>query len=183
MKPLSRPLDRRELQRREPRVKPMLADQGFVRSLGDDTAVVEDHDPVGLEHGRQPVRDDHDSAPIQKAIQGLLDEALALRVERARRLVEEKDRGVAQERARDGDPLPLAARQSHTALAEVCAVTLRQTRDKLSRRRRLGGATHVFFRRPGSPIADVFEDVGREDHRVLRDKTNAAPDFGGRRSS
>ncbi len=87
MKPLRRPLDRRELQRGEPRIKPVLPDQGVVRSLRDDAALVEDHDAVGLEHGGQPVSDDEHRAPIQKAIQGLLDEALALRVERALRLV------------------------------------------------------------------------------------------------
>ena len=107
--------------------------------------------------------------PIEKAIQGLLDEALALRVERTRRFVEQKDRRVTQQGAGDGDALPLAAGKPHAALAEVCAVTLRQTLDKLSRRRRLGGAPHVFLRRPGAPITDVLHDVGGEDRHVLGD--------------
>ena len=47
-----------------------------------------------------------------------LDQALGLGVERRGRLVEDQDRRILEDRARDRDPLPLAARQTDAALAD-----------------------------------------------------------------
>ena len=49
---------------------------------------------------------------------------LHLRIERARRLVEDQDRRVLQQHAGDGDALALAAGQLHAALADVRVVGL-----------------------------------------------------------
>ena len=67
--------------------------------LRDDPAMIENRDAIGLEDGGEPVRDDDHRPPIHEAIQSLLDEALALRVERARRLVQEKNRRIEIGRA------------------------------------------------------------------------------------
>ncbi len=67
-----RPFDRRELQRRETRVKPLLADELIMGAGGDDLAVIKHEDAIGLEHRRQPVSDDQHRAPIEKAIKGLV---------------------------------------------------------------------------------------------------------------
>ena len=52
--------------------------------------------------------------------------ASVLRVDRRRRLVEDQDRRVLEERARDGDALALAAGELRAALAELGLVALRQ---------------------------------------------------------
>ena len=56
--------------------------------------------------------------PCEQPVERLLDQALGVAVERAGRLVEDQDARVAQDRARDRDPLALAARQARAALAD-----------------------------------------------------------------
>ena len=57
--------------------------------------------------------------PRSSALQRLLHQALALGVERAGRLVEQQDRPVGEQRARDRQALALAAGELHAALAEL----------------------------------------------------------------
>ena len=66
---------------------------------------------VGVADRRQPVRDHERRAPAQQLVHVLLDRALGLGVERARRLVEQQHRRPVVDGARDRDPLRLAARQ------------------------------------------------------------------------
>ena len=66
--------------------------------------------------------------PLHQAVERVLHGALALRVERRGRLVEEQDRRVLEDRAGDGDALALAAGQRHAALADLGVVALRQAR-------------------------------------------------------
>ena len=56
--------------------------------------------------------------------------ALRFGVERGRRFVEDQDRRVHQERAGNGDPLPLAGGQRHAPLADNCLELLRQPLDE-----------------------------------------------------
>ena len=81
-----------------------------------------------------------------------LHQPLALRVERAGRFVEQQDRRILQHRARDGDALPLAARQAHASLAEERVVALAAAR-AMNRRRRRRARRPRFRRRvaPGRP--------------------------------
>ena len=93
---------------------------------GDDAAALHHRDPVGVAHRREPMRDDQHGAPGHQPLERELHHALALGVERARRLVEQQDRAVGEDRARDREPLPLPAGQPHAALAEIAVVALRQ---------------------------------------------------------
>ena len=68
--------------------------------------------------------------PSTSRVERLLHEPLGLRVERRGRLVEHEDRRVAQDRARDREPLLLAAREAVAALADDRVVALRQRRDQ-----------------------------------------------------
>ena len=78
-------------------------------AFGDQFAAVEHEDPIGIAHGRQPVGDHQCRAVRGQPLDGLLDEGLALGVERAGRLVQKQDRRIAQDGARNGDALALAA--------------------------------------------------------------------------
>src|SRR5262249_34659694 len=90
-------------------------DQRLMRAVLDQAAGIEGDDAVGGAHGGEPMRDDQHGAPLGDALHIVLDDALALIVERARRLVEDQDARIADERARDGDALPLAAREQGAA--------------------------------------------------------------------
>ena len=56
------------------------------------------------------------------------DDLLGDRVERRRRLVEDQDRRVLEDRARDAQPLALAARQAAAGFGDLGVVALRQAR-------------------------------------------------------
>ena len=95
----------------ERRVEPALREQLVVRALLDDPAVLEDDDQVGVADRREAVRDDERGPAVQQAAERLLDLALGADVDRARRLVEDQDPRVGEQRARERDELPLAERE------------------------------------------------------------------------
>ena len=104
---------------------------------------VEHDERVHAAHGRQPMRD-HDRRPARhQRPERVLNERLALGVERARGLVEDQDRRVLQDRARDRDALALSAGELDAALADERVVAVRQRLDELGRVRELGGASHL----------------------------------------
>ena len=62
----------------------------FTVSAGlDDSTLINHENAVGLEHGRQPMGDDHGRALGHEAFEGALNGLFALRIERACRLVEQ----------------------------------------------------------------------------------------------
>ena len=83
-------------------------------------------------------------------------------VERARRLVEDQQRRVGQERPRERDELPLAGRQAHAALVHLGVVAVGHRRDEVvhadraRRRLDLGGVA------PGLPSA-MFAPIEPEN--------------------
>ncbi len=52
-----------------------------MRPLLDDAPVLDHHDPVGVDHGRQPVGDNEGGAVFEQRCQRLLDNSLGLRVD------------------------------------------------------------------------------------------------------
>ena len=70
----------------------------------DDSTLIEDHDPVDARHGRQPVGDDERGRMVVDCAQRLLHDRLELRIQRARRFVENENRGTADEREPSTEP-------------------------------------------------------------------------------
>jgi hypothetical protein len=81
--------------------------------------------PITLE---QPVGDDQGRPPDHQAIERGLDRRLVLGVDRRQRFVEQQDRRVAQQRARDREALALAAGEPHAAFADRGIPALRAAR-------------------------------------------------------
>ena len=81
------------------------------RSLGDDRALVEQHEPLGVLAGEREVvhRRHHGQAVAPQRVDELEHELLAAEVERRRRLVEQQHRRLLRERAREDRALQLAA--------------------------------------------------------------------------
>src|ERR1700675_2441818 len=90
----------------------VLEDRGG-RSLLHDGALVHEQDPVGRVAGKAHLVADHDHghAALAQGAHDLEDRAHQLRIERAGRFVEQHDPGLERDRARDGNPLLLAARE------------------------------------------------------------------------
>ena len=83
-------------------------DQLLVRALLDDLTVLEDDDQVGAPDRRETMGDDERRPPGQQAAQAELDPPLGADVDARRRLVQDEDARVGQERPREGDELPLS---------------------------------------------------------------------------
>ena len=116
--PVRRSHLREELHRRQPRVGAAERQQLAVRARLHHGAGIHHDDPIGRLHRGEPMRDDERSPVRSGGIERLLHHALRLRVQRARRLVEQQDRPVREDRPRDREPLSLAAGQPHAALAK-----------------------------------------------------------------
>ena len=82
---------------------------------------------------RQPVGDDDDGSAAHDRAHVVLNDPLAVVVERRGRLVEDEDARIGGERAGDGDPLALAAGEVGAALLDHRVVALRKLGDELVR--------------------------------------------------
>src|SRR5216117_3024453 len=89
-------------------------------------AVVDVEAVIAALERAQPVRDHQGRAAAHELLQRPDDERLGAQVDRAGGLVEHQDRGVLEERPRQGDALALAAREAHAALTHHRVVPLRQ---------------------------------------------------------
>ena len=98
---------------------------------------------VGAPDRREPVGDDEGRPPLHQLGEALLDERLALAVERGGGLVQDQDPRIGEDRARDRDPLALAAGELHAPLADDRVVASAAA----SRRTRRSGRS----RRPAGP--------------------------------
>ena len=129
----------------------MLREQFGMCAAFDDAAVIEHEDLVGIDDGRQAVRDDQGGAFARDLLEFGLDDLLGARIQRAGRFVEHEDRGILEQRARDRDALLLAAGQLQAALADAGVVALRQARDEIvdMRRPRRGDRLPRAWRRVG----------------------------------
>ena len=75
---------------------------------------------------------------------------------------------VLQDRARDAQPLALAARQAAAGLGDLGVVALRQPRDELVRVRRARRLLDLLVGGVEPPVAQVVGDRAREEHRILQ---------------
>mmetsp|Transcript_11910 Transcript_11910/g.32911 ORF Transcript_11910/g.32911 Transcript_11910/m.32911 type:complete len:241 (-) Transcript_11910:1854-2576(-) len=98
-------------------------------------ALVHDADLVGVYDRAQPVGHQNDRIlvllALQELIDGLLHEGLALRVEGARCLVQQKELGLAKHHPGDGNPLLLATAQPDAPLPNSRLVSAREARDEI----------------------------------------------------
>ena len=74
-----------------------------------------------LRKRRKTVRDRNHGAPAHQPAERLADRLLGFAVERGGGFIEQQDRRVLQEGARDGDALPLSAGQLDAAVADLVA--------------------------------------------------------------
>ena len=100
---------------------------------------------------------------------GLHDGVLGARIQRAGRLVEQEDRRVFEESARDADALALADAEVAAALSHRAFESLRHSHDKVIGLRALGSFDDLLISRAGSTVSDVFLDSRGKKHGILQD--------------
>ena len=131
-------------------------------------------DAIDALHGREPMRDDDRRAAAHRRFERRLHGALAFRIERGGRLVEQQQRRILQDRARDREPLPLSSRQPQPALADLGRVTLGQALHELVDVRGARRGQRVDLAGIASAVTDVVEHRAREDHGLLRHHRDVA---------
>ena len=130
-------------------IQPVGGKQLGVRAAFDDAAPLVDQDQVRPQDRREPVGDGDRGPACLQPLEGLLDQALADRVEGGRGLVEDQDPGVLQQHPGDGDALLLAAGELVAALADDRVVAVRQLHDPVVDRCRTGRRLQLGVGPPG----------------------------------
>lgn len=100
-------------------------------ALLDDVPVLHHHDDVGVADRRKPMCDHETRAVGAQVGHRLLDEQLGAGVHRAGGLVEDEDRRLGQERARDRDELSLTGTHTATLVVEDGVVAVGQRPDEV----------------------------------------------------
>src|SRR5690349_12029333 len=77
----------------------------------NQAAMFEAEQVIAVRNGGQTVSDDDERLVAAQVLDGFHDALLCRRVEGARRLVEDEDRGIVIQRPRNADALPLSTRQ------------------------------------------------------------------------
>jgi hypothetical protein len=85
----------------------------------DDPPVLEHDDLVGVDHGRQPVRDHDEGAVLGDGVDRVAEELLVESVERRGRLVEQQDRRGGEQGAGDRQSLAFAAGEHDAVFADL----------------------------------------------------------------
>ena len=149
-----------------------------VRPLLDELSLVEHEDVVAARRQRQPVRDADRRPPPRQLVERLEDLRLRPRVERARRLVQDENGGIPQQRARDRKALALAAAHAHAALAQHGVRPGRERLDPALQPRRPGGLEDFGVGRPFAGQRDVLAQRRVEQEGVLEDEPDLAAERG-----
>src|SRR5258708_33084620 len=102
-----------------------------VRPVLCDAATLDGDDSIGAAHCRQAVSDHEHGTALAYLPHVVLDDPLALIIERAGRLVEDQDAGVGGEGARHCDALTLTTGQAAAAFADERVVALGELEDEL----------------------------------------------------
>jgi hypothetical protein len=144
------------------------------RSRLDESAKIEESREVGHAPGLlQIVRDDDNRQLVLELIQELLDPLRSDRVERARRLVEEKQLRVVGEGARNTEPLLLAAGERDRALAQAVLHLVPERGTSERPLHHLVQLTAVTAPIDPRAIRDVVVNRFRERVRALKDHPDA----------
>ena len=112
-----------------------------VRSTLNDAPFIHDEDLVGLEDGREAVRDHDGGAPAECNFERPLDGGLGFGIQMRGRLVENDDFGRFEKQAGNGQTLLLASREAIPTVAHQRVEALRQGGDE-----RAGSAPRAMLR-------------------------------------
>ena len=129
--------------------------------LRRDAASVEHQNAVGVSDSRQAMGN-HQRGPAGAQAHRGEHNLLGDGVQRRRRLVEDQDRRVLDDGARDAQPLTLAAGQTAAGLGNLRVVLLRQPGDELVRVRGFGRRLDVLVARVEPPISQVVANGSRK---------------------
>ena len=134
-----------------------------------------DRDPVGQVEGGLAVRDEQRGPAGHHPVQGGVDLRLDPGVDRGGRVVEQQQPGVGDQRPGEGDPLPLAAGERESLLADDAVVALGQLADELVGLGRPGRGEDLLLGRVRPSVGDIGLDRVGEEERLLHHHADRRP--------
>src|SRR3954471_19251700 len=111
-------------------IKTARVQQLFMVATLHNFASAQDQDLIGISNCPQAVRDDKTGAARHQSLQGLLNQRLGPGINAGRRLVENENGRVFQERSCDANALLFSDAELNATLADLSVVTARQPGDK-----------------------------------------------------
>ena len=102
-----------------------------MRAIFNDTAVFDRHNAIAVTYRGTPVGDDDDGTTIGNIAHIGLNDALTLVIERAGGFIEDQNTRAGDQRARNGDALPLPARKIGATLLDHRIIAERHAGDEL----------------------------------------------------
>src|SRR6266700_839196 len=115
------------------RITAALADQLVVRAVLDDPAALKGYDAIDAADGRKSVGNDEHGPAFDDAPHVVLNDPLALVIKSARRLVENQNSRIHDQRTGDRDTLPRPTREAAAPLADDGVIAFGQLQDELVR--------------------------------------------------
>ena len=134
-------------------------------------ALLEDDNLLHVADCAEAVGYDEHRAVVHKFVYRLLDKRFAVDIEGGSGFVQDNQRRIFQEYARDCNALLLSARKSVTALANAGVVAVFKLSDEVVRERRAGCRIHFLFGGVGLCKQNVVVDCVVKKHGILRHGT------------
>src|SRR6201997_4520888 len=151
----------------EPTINVAALEQLVMPTAVVHSAALENQYRVGVYQYGETVRDDNDSAAFGNPQQIGIDYCLAFGVERARRLIEDQDPRITDQRAGDRQSLALTAGQVGGALLDSGFIATRQMFDKFLRASQARGIDDLLKGRIRLCCSDRFADCAAEQEIIL----------------
>ena len=143
-------------------------------ALLGDAAIFQHNDLIGICHGGQAMGNHQHGAPFGCAFQRALYLALGFGVEGAGGLVEQQQRRVFQQGARNAHALFFPARQFQPPLAHRRVIAFGQRQNEIVDLRGFGCRHHLGLGGIVAPIGDVIADRVVKEHGILGHNANGA---------
>ena len=155
-----------------------LGNQFIVAAAFDDTAVLENHDGIGVLDRGETVGDDEHRPAVHQRVHAPLDNGLGTGIDGGGGLIEDHDRRISHGGPGDAQQLPLALAQVGAVTVEYGVVALGQTADEVVSTGQLGRCDTLFVAGFQIAVADIFHNGAREEVRVLKHHTQRVPQVG-----
>ena len=139
-------------------------------AAGFDPATVQKYNPICSHDRRKIVGNDEKTTTDGKGRYSALDRLFVFRIERRRRLIENDDRRVLQDRPGDADPLALTAGKPRTEWTHPGLVTEFETHDRVVNDSGSGGSLHLRIGCHRPADADVVRNGFIKQQGRLEDR-------------